>query len=504
MPRRGRRRVAAPASAAGRACRGRRSSPPHRRGPGVAALGAHEAARGRGARRRSCVPAAAERVRLARGRSPHRLPAPRTAATPPRPPRSACSARPPPRSSSSSSVARARVPTRGRLEAFSQGDGASFVPSRPFAEGETVSVSARLRLGAGGRPGPGVVELHGRQPGTCRARAWAAPPPSSEAASHQSFVSRPELRPPVVTVSSTRRPGHRRPVPGPLRRDRAVRADDPRSEHGRLIWFDPLPSGARASDLRVQSYRGQPVLTWWQDPLVAGGSSTAGGVIDNSSYRQIAVVRAGNGYQSDLHEFQLTAEQHGPGDRLRRGSLRPQRDRRPRESAVADTLFQEIDLATGLVRYEWHFLDHVPLSSSYYSGHTATAGLALRRLPHQLRGRGPRRQLPGGRPQHLGRLRRRSPQRPGALAARGQAQHLQARPRRRPPPGSTTPANSPTGRSPSSTTAPPPASTRPRGRSKSRSTPPTGRRRWCAPIRTPRRWWPTARATCRRSPTGTG
>ncbi|HTY96533.1 MAG TPA: arylsulfotransferase family protein, partial [Solirubrobacteraceae bacterium] len=44
----------------------------------------------------------------------------------------------------------------------------------------------------------------------------------------------------------------------------------------------------------------------------------------------------------------------------------------PRESAVADTLFQEIDLATGLVRYEWHFLDHVPLSSSYYSGRTAT------------------------------------------------------------------------------------------------------------------------------------
>ena len=37
-------------------------------------------------------------------------------------------------------------------------------------------------------------------------------------------------------------------------------------------------------------------------------SRKAGIVIDDSSYRQIAVVRAGNGYQPDLHEFQITPQ----------------------------------------------------------------------------------------------------------------------------------------------------------------------------------------------------
>ncbi len=259
----------------------------------------------------------------------------------------------------------------GRLEAFSQGDGASFVPSRPFAEGETVSVSASLQLGQAGGPVPVSWSFTVAARDVPGAGVGSATPVLG-AASGQSFVSRPELRPPVVTVSSTagRATGDLFLAPyagtgqfGPMILD----------PQGRLIWFDPLPSGARASDLRVQSYHGQPVLTWWQDPLVAGGSKTAGGVIDNTSYQQIGVVRAGNGYQSDLHEFQLrpndtalvTVYDAVRCDLTAIGG--------PRESAVADTLFQEIDLATGLVRYEWHFLDHVPLSSSYYSGHTATA-----------------------------------------------------------------------------------------------------------------------------------
>ena len=39
----------------------------------------------------------------------------------------------------------------------------------------------------------------------------------------------------------------------------------------------------------------------------------------------------------------------------------------PRDGAVADTLLQEIDLRTGLVMYEWHSLDHVPLQDAYNS-----------------------------------------------------------------------------------------------------------------------------------------
>jgi len=258
----------------------------------------------------------------------------------------------------------------GKLAPFSQGDGASFLPSRPFAEGETVSVSARLQLRqpAGTVPVAWSFTVATRDPpGTGAGTVF---PPTGRGL-HQDFVSRPDLRPPTVTVSraASRATGDLFIAPyeghgqyGPMILD----------EHGGLIWFDPLAPGARAGDLRVQSYDGRPVLTWWQDPLVSGGSNDAGGVIMSSSYRQIAVVRAGNGYQADLHEFQLTPANTAlvtvyDAVRCDLSGLGG-----PRTGAVADTLFQEIDLATGLVRYEWHFLDHVALSSSYYSGRSAS------------------------------------------------------------------------------------------------------------------------------------
>ncbi len=258
----------------------------------------------------------------------------------------------------------------GRLAPFSQGDGASFLPSRAFAEGETVSVSARLLSGQGASPVPvtwsftvAVRDVPGAGAGsTFPARGLGV---------HQSFVSRPDLRPPTVTVTrgASQASGDLFLAPysgqgqyGPMILD----------EHGGLIWFDPLAAGARAGDLRAQSYRGQPVLTWWQDPLVAGGSRSAGGVIADSSYRQIAVVRAGNGYQADLHEFQLTPSSTALVTVYDAIRCDLSAFGGPREAAVADTLFQEIDLATGLVRREWHLLDHVPLSGSYYSARGAT------------------------------------------------------------------------------------------------------------------------------------
>jgi hypothetical protein len=253
----------------------------------------------------------------------------------------------------------------GRLLAYSQGDGASFVPSRPFTQGETVTVRAELREGARTIPFAWrfqtAVQDHG---GVAR----ASPRPPVQTATYQSFHSRPELRPPTVSVT-THAPGTTAgqifiaPYSGPGQYGPMILGED-----GSLEWFDPLsPAGTRAADFRVQRYEGEPVLTWWQDPLSAGGSEKAGEVIMNSSYRRIAVVRAGNGYQPDLHEFTITPQDIGiitvyDGIDCDLSSLGAGDD-----AAVADTLFEEIDLRTGLVMYEWHSLDHVPLSDSYAS-----------------------------------------------------------------------------------------------------------------------------------------
>ena len=65
---------------------------------------------------------------------------------------------------------------------------------------------------------------------------------------------------------------------------------------GRPVWFHP---GGEASDFRVQRYRGNPVLTWYE-----GGV----GYIADSSYNVIATVHAGNGLDLDGHEFALTPQ----------------------------------------------------------------------------------------------------------------------------------------------------------------------------------------------------
>jgi hypothetical protein len=250
----------------------------------------------------------------------------------------------------------------GRMLAYTQGDGASFVPAKPFAPGELVTVHGVLSVGGHPTLFAWSFAVATADPGD----AAGGSPPTQKPFAFETFHSRPDLRPPLVTVSSTANTatGDLFLAPysgigqyGPMILD----------AHGGLVWFDPLPAGTRAADFQVQQYEGSPVLTWWQDPLSADGSSAAGLVIANSSYQDVAVARAGNGYQADLHEFQITPQRTALITVYDAIDCNLSAVGGPADGAVADTLLQEIDLKTGLVMYEWHSLDHVPLQDSYAS-----------------------------------------------------------------------------------------------------------------------------------------
>jgi Arylsulfotransferase (ASST) len=132
---------------------------------------------------------------------------------------------------------------------------------------------------------------------------------------------------------------------------------------GRLVWFRPVSSPLFSTDLRLQRYRGEPVLTWWEGTTTG---SVGEGVIVDSSYREIARVRAGNGRKVDPHELVLTSR----GTALITcspavvqtdlSSVGGARDGKAYESIV-----QEVDVQTGRVLLEWRSLDHVPVSESY-------------------------------------------------------------------------------------------------------------------------------------------
>jgi Arylsulfotransferase (ASST) len=262
-------------------------------------------------------------------------------------------------------------PHSGRLEAYSQGDGASFVPAHAFDDGELVTVHAELREGTKAVPFTWSFTVAVRDdPGTASATNTASganPVPTPPPKEYQSFQSAPGLRPPDITTSTTAHTATGELFLAPYS---GVGQYGPMilNDQGELVWFKSLsPSGTRAANLRVQEYEGKPVLTWWQDPLVANGSHTAGDVIANSSYQEIADVRAGNGYQPDLHEFQITPQGTALITVYDAIDCNLSSVGGPSDGALADTLLQEVDLKTGLVMYEWHSVDHVPLSDSYAS-----------------------------------------------------------------------------------------------------------------------------------------
>jgi len=253
----------------------------------------------------------------------------------------------------------------GQLVAYSQGDGASFVPSEPFAQGENVTVHAVIVREGTSTPISWHFTTAEVDTVAGSLETPPGPPPPSNPAEYQHFVSRPELTPPTVTVTTddgSQMPGDLllAPYAGPGQYGPMIL-----NSKGELIWFYPLAKGARAADLRVQELEGKPVLTWWQDPLVAGGHKGAGVEIANASYEPIDIVRGGNGYEPDLHAFKITPQ--GTAIFTVYDAVRCNLSAfgGPPDGSVADTVAQEIDLKTGLVRFEWHSLDHVSLRDSY-------------------------------------------------------------------------------------------------------------------------------------------
>jgi Arylsulfotransferase (ASST) len=176
------------------------------------------------------------------------------------------------------------------------------------------------------------------------------------------FVSRPDLKPPKITV--VRRAGPTAagllflaPSSGPGQRGPLI-ADD----SGEPIWCLPTNPDT-VTNLRVALYKGEPVLTWWEGKT-KHGLGIGEHVIYDRSYREIARFPAGNGLGADLHELFLTPQ--GTAlvaawdiQTVDRSSVGHGRGR------VIEGVAQELEIPSARVLFEWRSLDHVALTESY-------------------------------------------------------------------------------------------------------------------------------------------
>jgi len=135
------------------------------------------------------------------------------------------------------------------------------------------------------------------------------------------------------------------------------------SPSGKVLWFRAVPVGQEASDFRVQTYHGEPVLTWWQGTGL-GGLSQGTDYIYNDHYQQIATVNAGNGYSADGHEFLITPWNTALILSYTTATANLTSIGGPADQTVIDGIVQEIDIKTGKVLFQWNSAGHVPYSES--------------------------------------------------------------------------------------------------------------------------------------------
>jgi hypothetical protein len=236
-----------------------------------------------------------------------------------------------------------------------RGDG---VPDARMTRGRFLAALALAGVAGGGVLGCGAVG---------RVRSLYPPRPNG---GEWAFRSRPDLRPPAVSVarrSERTAPGYVFVAPknGPGEAGPGQRGPLIVDEDGRPVWFRPLRGDdVDAMDFKAQRYRGKPVLTWWQGPHTAYGLGEYA-VLDGS-YGEVARVRAGGGYQADLHELLITGQDTAL---ITIYGLTPH-DLSPVGGAVtgvaAEGIVQELDIESGEVLFEWHSLERVGIEESYF------------------------------------------------------------------------------------------------------------------------------------------
>ncbi|KAJ5834139.1 hypothetical protein N7447_000165 [Penicillium robsamsonii] len=195
------------------------------------------------------------------------------------------------------------------------------------------------------------------------------------------YKSRPDIYPPVFNIEKSD-PGKLSPGyifitpyelqnPGPYIYDNT----------GELVWSGWGISGpGNAHGLHVCKYNGSDHLCFFQGSQQKG-YCRGHGIIMDKNYRVVRSVQPGGGMaSSDMHEFRPIND-----GRTALMTIYQQRqfDMTPWNIKTGvgwlmESVFQEVDVETNKVLFEWRSLDHVDPSLSYtWPSHTDTSGTGL-------------------------------------------------------------------------------------------------------------------------------
>jgi hypothetical protein len=187
------------------------------------------------------------------------------------------------------------------------------------------------------------------------------------------FVTRPDLSPPEISITqvATQSTAETTPRFIALAPDYLIENSTPWQQGlmlvdrlGRLVWFKPATSGQKPFDLKMQTYQGKPVLTWWEGVLVADFGSGKAQIADQT-FNTIKTVSGANGLPMDLHEFTITPSGAGLATAYHETTTDLTAVKGAKQGRIINCYAQVLDLATGKASFDWNALEHVAVQESY-------------------------------------------------------------------------------------------------------------------------------------------
>ncbi len=181
------------------------------------------------------------------------------------------------------------------------------------------------------------------------------------------FQSRSDLNPPIFTVlinnKSLVTPGYFFVAPYSVVQSGPYIYDN----SGQLVWSGFGDSGAANShDFKVITYMGSDHLSFFNGDQ-ASGFALGHGLILDDTYNIVRSVQTGNGVaSSDQHEFRVINN----GTQALMTMFRPvqfdlsQAGITDGQGWLLDGVFQNVNVTTREVLFEWHASDHVPLNNT--------------------------------------------------------------------------------------------------------------------------------------------
>ncbi|MFO7169503.1 MAG: arylsulfotransferase family protein [Chloroflexota bacterium] len=135
---------------------------------------------------------------------------------------------------------------------------------------------------------------------------------------------------------------------------------------GEPVYVKPIEGGLTLGDFKAHTVGGRRLLSYHVGGFNPIDGNTSAFTVLDERYQVVDVWTPGNGYRADIHDFLLLDNGNAimliyhptPFDLSPYGG--------PADGAVVDVIVQELDPARNVI-FEWHSLDHIPLTDTYTS-----------------------------------------------------------------------------------------------------------------------------------------